>query len=474
MAVGLVTVGVTEEADLIELTNCRLQLQELRELPLAASARGGSVHRTQLGREPDGQAPVESSPHPGSSRADKRSAGGLLHRQGTQRQLRNGHASSCPPDSRAGRIAPVLHRSLVDRLREHGCELLYGEISSDTLKFFLRAGFLYVDSYANRRVPGARIDRVVQDLHVPSGSALHQSAYLPLLSQESAYGRFVEVYGLLAERLFKKIERMRHTGKSGINQSVFAHVENGLRFIRDLREQPGQTFAATFDWNEVETMWIFHDVGEIGMDRDIPSYKKTKLARREEERKASRILRVSRLVSSGSLWCTTTRAMQSDRHALQESAPTRSTEKQRSVPSSTRWRSRSSSGVLASARSGRSASGRDLRMGCSTSCAGSVHRAPQSPSTVSRRASQICLIEPALGHRPGLPRARSDLEPVPRGADERHSDGARSRSSCASRTTLVSTGRRSNSQRRWSRCSISAAYLARWTACSRTSDAGST
>jgi hypothetical protein len=193
-------------------------------------------------------------------------------------------------DFEGGRLAPMIHRHLVEMLRGDGYELLYGEVSGESLKLFLRGGFLYVDSFKNKAVANARIDRVVMDVHAGVGTARAESAYLPLLSAPEAYSLFLDGYGLLAERLFKKIERMHEAGTSGITQSVFEHVRNGLPLVRELREQIGNAFTHPVAWDDVELMWIFHDLGEIGMDNDIPSYKKSKAHRLDEDKKATRIL----------------------------------------------------------------------------------------------------------------------------------------------------------------------------------------
>jgi hypothetical protein len=183
-----------------------------------------------------------------------------------------------------------MRRFTLDLMRREGYELLCGDLSGEARKRFFRAGFLYVDSFANQAIQDARIDRVVMDVHADSGTAMAESAFMRYLSDASPYSIFLEKYGLLVERLFRKIERMHETGSSKIRQSVFAHVENGLLLIRELRQHLGQYLLKPIRWEDVEMMWIFHDIGEIGMDSDIPSYKKTKLDSLNEEKKASMIL----------------------------------------------------------------------------------------------------------------------------------------------------------------------------------------
>jgi hypothetical protein len=193
------------------------------------------------------------------------------------------------PEFSSLRLGTKMQRFMLDLMRREGFELLYGDLSGEAARGFFKVGFLYVDSFANQAIKGARIDRVVMDVHADSGRALAESAFLRYLSDASPYAIFLEKYGLLVERLFRKIERMHQTGSSNIRQSVFAHVENGLLLIRELRQHLGRHLLAPIRWEDVEMMWLFHDIGEIGMDSDIPSYKKTKLDSLNEERKASRI-----------------------------------------------------------------------------------------------------------------------------------------------------------------------------------------
>jgi hypothetical protein len=195
------------------------------------------------------------------------------------------------PEFASFNLARKMHQFTLDLMQGEGYELLYGDISGEAQEAMCRTGFLYVDSFANKAIKDARIDRIVMDAHASSRTAIAESVFIRHLSSDSSpYSIFLASYGLLVERLFKKIERMHKTGSSGIRQSVFAHVENGLILIQDLRLNLGKNFLDVIKWEDVETMWIFHDIGEIGLDSDIPSYKKSKLDSLQEEEKTCKIL----------------------------------------------------------------------------------------------------------------------------------------------------------------------------------------
>lgn len=200
------------------------------------------------------------------------------------------HAS---PEFSGLSLARKIHWSMVARMREEGYHLLYADLSGKGQAAMSRAvGFLYVDSFANTIIQNTHIDRVVTDVQASHGTARAESVLLPLLAEPggSPYARFLDGYGLVAERLLRKVERMHENADSGISQPVLSHVTNGLVLVQDLRERLGRHLLGYVSWPDVETMWIFHDIGEIGMGSDIPSYKKTKLDSANEEAKAQRIL----------------------------------------------------------------------------------------------------------------------------------------------------------------------------------------
>ncbi|HXB39194.1 MAG TPA: GNAT family N-acetyltransferase, partial [Bacteroidia bacterium] len=187
-------------------------------------------------------------------------------------------------------LSKKIHQFVLELMRKEGYELLYAEGSGKARVMFCKSGFLYIDSFVNKAIKNARIDRVVTDMHAGAGNAIEESAFVRHLSEPEWYSVFLKQYGLLLERLFGKIERMHKTGSSGVKQSVFSHVENGLLLIQDLNKNLSKNFVEPVKWQDVEMMWVFHDIGEIGMDSDIPSYKKSRADSLNEKQKGNRIL----------------------------------------------------------------------------------------------------------------------------------------------------------------------------------------
>ncbi|MBM7074364.1 GNAT family N-acetyltransferase [Shewanella sp. 202IG2-18] len=180
----------------------------------------------------------------------------------------------------------LFHSAIAYCNKNTQAKIFFADASGKASSVFKENNFLFIGQHPNKRIKKASVYRFAISIN-NSIQPKVASEFLPLLliDEKEYYLLILKEYGLLFEDLFKNIERMHETGNSGISQSVFEHVRNGLLLMNDIRDNIGDCFFRSVNWQEAKTMWIIHDIGEFGMDKDIPNLTKSSEDREKETKK---------------------------------------------------------------------------------------------------------------------------------------------------------------------------------------------
>lgn len=110
---------------------------------------------------------------------------------------------------------------------------------------------------------------------------MKQSSHIyHLLSPENQkrHTLILQDYRLIPEMMYLKTERYGVDAvNSGIRQSNLEHIVHGLQILENFRREFPSLFEKV-SYDDVQWMWLLHDIGEWGMKQDITTHKKNDLS----------------------------------------------------------------------------------------------------------------------------------------------------------------------------------------------------